>query len=310
MNIIRIVGALIFIFSITLAVIFNYTNKTNTKYNNLINTINEQKHFTQEISKNIFYIYKNKNTSTVTLNYSIKYHLKYMRNKTNTLTKTKKLIHLWNRFYLEVQKFRDTIKIKSPYSSIILEKNVNNIYKTNLKLIIEFDKLLKEQESYFNKQQNIFKYIQYSLFFILFLLLIYLFTQLKTLLSFIQKFLFTSKSIISDSSIKSLEPIDISKNAGYISQANDNFNILVDKINTSIDNSTNSIKHSCKSLEITEQHIEKLIDFIYTMDDNSRDKELRQKEDAIIQSLEELSKSSQKLKNLKNDLDKLTSHYK
>ncbi|MCK4974224.1 MAG: hypothetical protein KAR81_03145, partial [Sulfurimonas sp.] len=60
--------------------------------------------------------------------------------------------------------------------------------------------------------------------------------------------------------------------------------------------------------EIVEQHIEELVEFIHTMDENSRDKELRKKEDAVIQSLEELSSTARGLKNLKDDLDNLISH--
>ena len=63
-------------------------------------------------------------------------------------------------------------------------------------------------------------------------------------------------------------------------------------------------------MEILEQHIEELVELIYTMNENSRDKELRKKEDAVIQSLEELSSTARGLKNLKNDLDNLISHQK
>ena len=305
MNIIKIIGALIFILSITLAVLFNYTSKEDKAYDELINTIAEQKNFTQEISKNIFYIYKNKNSSTTALDNSVKHYLKHMSNKTKTLKRSEKIISLWNNFYLDVQKFRDQVKNISPYSNIILEKSVTNIYNTNLKLIVEFDKLIKIEEVKFNKKQDLFQSLQYTLFVVLVLLLLYLFTQLKTLLNFIQKFLFTSKSIISSSSIKELEPINIIQNSNDIAQASDNFNALIKKINNSIDDSSRSIQHSYKSLEICEEHIEELMDFIYTMDNDSRDKELRKKEDTIIQSLEELSQTSQNLKNLKNDLDNL-----
>ena len=64
MNKIKIAGVLLFILSIGLAILFYYTNNQNRVNTTLLNTINEQKAFTQEISKNIFYIYKNKNAST------------------------------------------------------------------------------------------------------------------------------------------------------------------------------------------------------------------------------------------------------
>jgi len=305
MNKIKIVGALIFILSIVLAVLFNYTSKENINHDKLIQTINEQKSFTQEISKNIFYIYKNKNNSTIRLDESVKHYLKHMTNKHQTL-KNKELIKLWNTFYLHVQQFRDQIKVNSPYSNILLEKNVNTIYNTNLKLIFEFNKLIKEEKESYIKEHMLFKTTQYILFIILVLLLLFLFTQLKTLITFIQKFIFTSKSIISNSSIKELEPINIQTNSSDVSTASNNFNSLITKIDNSIINSSNSINHSYESLEIVELHVEELLDFVYEMNNTKEDKNLRKKEDAIIQALEELSSTSLKLKQLKNDLVNLT----
>ena len=70
------------------------------------------------------------------------------------------------------------------------------------------------------------------------------------------------------------------------------------------------MEHTYKSLEIVEQNIENLVELIYAMHEDSRDKELKKKEDAIIQSFEELSISAKKLKNLKSDLDSLITHTK
>jgi len=310
MNKIKILGAFIFIFSISLAFIFNYSSKKNITHTKLIETIKEQKEFIQEISKNIFYIYKNQNQDTKKLNNTIKTYLKNMSNKENELYRTDKIIKLWNIFYLHVQHFRDQSKIKSPYSNILLEKEVNNIYNTNLKLIIEFNKLLQKEQVSFNKTQNILTNLQYLLFTGLFLLLIYIFTQLKSLIIFVQDFLFKSKRIINNSSIKELKPINILDNNQDIYQAENNFNTLVSKINKSVDNSAKSIEHSNKSLELLELHVEELLNFIYDMNNDKIDNELRKKEDAIIQSLEELGATKLKLKNLKNDLDNLISHSK
>jgi len=46
------------------------------------------------------------------------------------------------------------------------------------------------------------------------------------------------------------------------------------------------------------------------MNENTRDKELRKKEDAVIQSLEELSTASKKLEALKDDLKSLITYSK
>ncbi len=309
MNKIKIVGAFIFIFSISLAFIFNYTSKENIIHKNFINSIKEQKSFTQDISKNIFYIYKNQNQDTKMLDKNIKAYLDNVSNSNHHLYRTDTINKLWNKFYLHVQHFRDKIKVRSPYSNILLEKEVNNIYTTNLQLIMEFDKLIKKEQSKFEKKQNIFITLQYILFIGLVLLLLYIFTQLKSLVLFVQEFLFKSKKIIDDSSIKELEPLNIDDTNQDISIAEDNFNTLVNKINKNVNNSTKFLNHSTKSIELLELHVEELLNFIYEMNNNKTDDELRKKEDAIIQSLEELSDAKVKLKNLKDDLDDLISHH-
>ncbi|MDP2894235.1 MAG: hypothetical protein Q8N78_07730 [Sulfurimonas sp.] len=305
---IKIVGALIFILSITLALLFIHTSKEITNHNSIVNTINEQKNFTQEISKNIFYIYKNQSNSTQTLDDSIKKFLQNMKSREHYSQNSTQIIKLWNTFYLHVQHFRDQIKNKSIYSNILIEKSIKNIYNTNLELIIEFDNIITTKQKNFNNRQNIYKIVQYMLFGILVLLLLYVFTQIKIIMTFVQKFLSTSKSIIKNSSIRELKPIEVDNTISDISQAKNNFNTLVEEINSSISYASDSIEHSCKSIEIVEQNIEDLVELIYTMSETARDKELRKKEDAVIQSLEELSTATRKLKNLKDDLDNLISH--
>ncbi len=317
---IKIIGALTFLISIILIILFNHINNQNTQNNNLIKTINQQKAFTQEISKNIFYISKHKDASTQQLNDSIKNFLLNMESRDDNLQEVTsleikkqslKIVKLWNEFYILVQQFKDQKKIITTYSNILLEKTVVDIYNQNLKLVVEFDKLLKISKKYINSELSIYKNIQYSLFLILVFLLFYLFTQLKSLLEFMQKFLNTSKKIITNSSIQELKHIDIDTKTEDISEATSNFNQLVQNINESVEFSSQYLEHSYKSLEIVESKIEDLMELIYAMEDNKQiDKELTKKEDALIQSLEELTSSAQNLKNLKADLENLISHYK
>jgi len=320
MSKIKIAVALLFILSIALTVLFYHTNTQNKTNSTLLDTINEQKAFTQEISKNIFYIYKNKSASTKQLDNSIKKFILNMNNKETLLKQTssngvkkqsKKIVLLWNNFYLHVQKFRDNSKVSTAYSGIILEKIVKDIYNINLDLVIEFNSLLKIQQAHFENSIDNLKTFQYILLSLLILVLIYLFSQLKATLNFIQKFLYTSKNIITNSSIKELKPLEVTNSNYDILHATTNFNILVNKIDNSILNSSKSIEHSYKSLEHVEENIENLLEFLSEMDDNKEiDRELTKKEDALIQSLEELTTTASKLKNLKADLDNLTSSKK
>ena len=317
---IKIVGAVVFTLSITLAVLFSYVSHKSKISNNLLDTINQQKAFTQEISKNIFYIYKNQNASTAQLDSSIKSFITNVNKRDQKLDgvdsvaikeQSAKILLLWNTFYLKVQNFRDLNKNVTTYSSILLEKLVNNIYNINLDLVIEFDKLIKIYQKELQSTLDIYKGIEYSLFFLLVISLVYLFTQIKEILIFIQKFLTTSKKIISNSSIKDLEPIKNESNSSNasLSNATDNFNFLINKINDSVLYSSKSIEHSYKSLELVEKNIEDLLELLYTMENNKElDKDLTKKEDVIIQSLEELTTSAQNLRELKIDLDNLNSH--
>jgi len=316
---IKIVAILVFILSIALALLSSYISDENRVNNKVLDTINAQKAFTQEISKNIFYIYKNKDASTQQLDDSIKKFLNNLKNRDEILNpidsvsiknKSDEIVLLWNKFYRYVQNFRDERKMVSAYSTILLEKVVNDIYNTNIKLVMEFNKLIKMHNEYFKKTLNSYKNLQYFLFIVLVFLLLYLFTQLNNVIAFMQKFIHTSKNIISNSSIKELEPINVHNNSGELLEASNNFNFLVDKINNSIKYSSDSIEHSYKSLAHIESNIEDFLELLSAMDeDESIDKELTKKEDALIQSLEELTSSTLKLENLKSDLDNLVSSY-
>jgi len=123
MNKIKVITILIFIVSIFLIIISNSISKNNKINNNILATINKQKAFTQEISKNIFYIYKNKNTSPSQITSEVKYFTKDINNNkdkdsflSNDITKQNhKIISLWNKFYLKVEAFKNLKKVKTAY---------------------------------------------------------------------------------------------------------------------------------------------------------------------------------------------------
>jgi len=312
MNKIKFVALLILLILISLALYSKHIATQNRSNLELLKTINEQKSFTQEISKNIFYIYKNKNASVEQLDSSIKSFMENMSHKDDILNnismnelkrERERIVLLWNKFYLLVQKFRDKNKIITPYSSIILEKIVNDIYKNNLILVMEFDKLIKIHKSYIDYKEKENKFIQISLFIILLLLLIYLFTQLKDLILFIQKFLSTSKRIIQKSTVKGIDTIELNPNIDDVLKASNDFNFLIQKINKSVDISTVSMQNTICSLEQIDKNIENLLELIAAMDNkNSLDKELIKKENIIIESLEEVGNSIEKLKILHKNL--------
>ncbi len=311
---IKIVGFTIFIVSLLLTYLFSHISFENKINNKLLDVINEQKAFTQEISKNIFYIHKNREASSTQLDDSIKKFIQRMNDKSSVLdpiesveitAKIDEIIILWNRFYLDVQKFREQSRVTTAYSNIVLEKIVKDIYTTNLDLVIEFNTLIKLHQEQFDKTLETYKNLQYTLFILLVLQLIYLFTQLQTIIAFIQKFLNTSNDIIDKSSIKDLEPITVKTNSSELLEASDNFNLLVQRIDEALVHANKSIDYSAASLESLESNIEDFLDLMSEMEEN---KELSKKEDALIQTLEELSNCKIKMTQLKSDLNTLVKH--
>jgi hypothetical protein len=310
---IKIVGGSVFILSLLLIIISSYISKQNKINSNIIDTISEQKAYTQEISKNIFYIYNNKNNSSKNINIAINGFLENLKHKDETLkvipsilikNQSEKIIDLWNQFYIDVQKFIIQKEANTAYTNILLEKLVNNIYKKNQILITEFNNLKKIHQIYFDNILNTYKNIQYILFTLLILLLIYLFSQVKLIISFIQEFTKRSEKVIKNSSIRDIKPIKEDIKNKDINEATNNFNLLVDKLNNSIKFSHNSIEQTTNSLKEIENNIEQFLE-ILSLNNQEIDIDLMKKEDAVIQSLDELMRASTKLNNLKSDLNKI-----
>ncbi|MDD2906407.1 MAG: hypothetical protein PHH41_04115 [Sulfurimonas sp.] len=305
---IKVLGVLIFSLSVILTFLSMHIAHENTHNNNTLSAINKQKALTQEISKNIFYIYNNKDAATEQLEDSIALFLASLNQQTASDFMPKEensILFLSNTFYKYIQDFQEQNRVTSSYSHIILEKTIKDIYNTNMQLIVAFEGLIKMHQDDFDDKQETQKKIQYILFFLLLVLLMYLFSQLKNVILFMQKFLDTSKRIIANATIKELKPIQFANNNDSI-EASTNFNYLVYKMNDSVEYASLSVENAYQSLEIVEKNIEDLLELLCIMqEDETLNKELTKKEDAVILSLEELTHSAATLKNLKKDLDDL-----
>jgi archaellum component FlaC len=310
---IKLLGALIFSLSLILAYYSKYTTTQNILHTKMLKVLNEQRAFTQEISKNIFYMYNHKDSSNEKLEHMIKHFVQNMNqreylsetdNSKNIYKQKADIVKRWNKFYLLVQKFRDINKINNnAYTNIATEKLVDDIYKANIQLVVEFNKLIDMYKEKFEHFIYISKIIQITLFILLLILLIYTFTQLNEIINFIQNFLQTSKNIVKNSTVKGVKPIKSSTNLEEISKSANNFNFLVKKIQNSIEYSSKTLTHAAESLEDIENNIEDLLDLLDTMDtQNSYDKDIIKKEDILIEAVDELSYSIQKLQKLKANL--------
>ena len=303
---IKVVSVLIFVLSIILALLFNTISEKNRVNTASMSMINEQKSYTQEISKSILYLYKNRGSSTEQLDSNIEKFLANMVHENEDSPQHDVLVKMWNEFYAVVQKFRKERDVSSAYSSITVDTLVNDIYKKNQKLIIEFNTFIDNKQKHYDEMIERYKNTEYILYFVMVLLLIYLFTQVREIIAFIQTFTSTSKSIIQKSTIKDLKPMKIRENGEALKEATQNFNHLVEKIDKTIVYSQESIAHTTMALEEVEQKIEDLMTLISQMQDEESNA-LYQKEDAVIDSLETLMNLTNQLKDLEKDLNKLTS---
>ena len=306
MNKIKIVGVLIFVLSIILVLLFNIISKQNRDNTSSLSIINEQKSYTQEISKSVLYLSKNKGSSTEQLDSNIKKFLANMKHAKVDSPQHDNLIVLWKEFYADVEQFREKQKVTTAYSSIIIDTLVNDIYMKNQKLIVVFNTFIEHKQKQYDEKMEGYKNVEYIFFFIVALLLLYLFTQIREIIAFIQKFSTTSKSIIQKSTIQDLQLMQVHQHDEVLKEATQNFNHLVEKIDLSIVYAQESIEHSTVALEEVEQKIEDLMTLISLMQDVENDA-LYQKEDAVIDSLEILMNLTNQLKNLQQDLNKLTS---
>ncbi len=240
---IKIIGTAIIILLVGLVLLLNAISDENQKNIDFIKKINKQKAYTQDISKEIFYIYKHRVISTKRL------AIKYSSRNIDTILEKREaehIIRLLNRFYHKIQEFKREATVITPYSNIVLEKIVKDIYNQNIELVIEFDRLLDINQKRNSSISNFYKKIEHILLAFIFLLLLYL--------------------------------------AFYILKIDSSLDRLIDKIDKSI-----------KDIDKIDSEAENILINI----------DLREKEDLIIEALEELMHSNIKLKRLKAELEKL-----
>jgi len=300
---IKILGLIIILMIGSLVYLFSYTMQEHKKSVELQKVLNKQKSYTQEISKDVFYIYKNNSQSMDNIYENIKrFSLKIPTDSMDAKKQTEVILALWDKFKSQVDDFKKLNSIVTAYSSIILQQIVKDIYHTNLDLVVEFDKLEKIHENKNIQKLKKYTYLEYFFSISLAFLLLYMFTQVQAIIEFIQKFSSTSRKIISNSSIRGLHKIESTSNSQELQEVTDNYNVLVNKIDESIKYASISIENSSDALDTVEKDIEDFLGLLDEMhEDDEIDKELTKKEDVLIHSLEELTTSALKLKNLKKD---------
>ncbi len=306
---IKIIGTLymaLFIVMICATIMLNHNNKKDSL---LINIAGKQRMLTQKISKNIFYLYHNNSTNFTELDKASNefiYNLNSLKNGNSFLgivepqtdeikNQISKVEILWNTFYKNTRFFKENM-IKQNKKQLTYV--VNSIYESNNELLIEVDKLVYMYTTYTESKTTKARYIEYTFLILLIILSIYSFYELNTMEENAKKFFELSKQLANGNENEPLKPIKIEAEKEIV-EASDTINCFINKINTAVEYSTNA---SNKLDEITEE----LDEMLLTLNKSSElSKKLDQGEDIVIQSQENMINSTKKLKELKEELNKV-----
>ena len=314
---IKVIGILFALLMTSIIATTIYLNNKNEKDAMIINIAGKQRMLTQNISKNIFYLYSNPKSSQNELNSSIEefiYNLESLKGG-NSLGKLKEspnmqidrqmlqIEYLWSIFYQNIVKFKELIHNNTNQKE--LQNIVNIIYETNPELLYEVDALVSLHTINSEQKIRFLKNSQYFFAILILFLIIYSFLELKTMEKNALRFLEESKKVMEQNFEEPLKPIKIEAE-GELIEASNIFNRFLNKINSAIIDSNSALeqsKNASYKLEEISNEFDEIINEIQNKSEIS--KQLNRSEDIAIQTQEQLLHSSKRLNELKNELEKI-----
>ncbi len=316
---IKFIGILFLVLMISIISTTIYLNNKSKKDALIINVAGKQRMLTQNISKNVFYLYYIKNGVHTELDNSViefVYNLNSLKDGNNLIGIEKaptdliakqlaKVEIMWNTFYQNIENFKKLNNKEDALSQNELKKTIEAIYNTNTTLLNEVDNLVSMYTVYSEEKMHYLKYAQYFFALIIIILIIYSFSQLKAMEENAKKFLEESKKIIEQDIDEPLSPIKIEAE-NEIVEATNTLNCFIQKINSVVTYSANAIeqsKNASQKLEELSEEFDLIIDGLKNSADIS--KQLNKSEYIVIQSQEDLVNSTKRLQELKNELDKI-----
>jgi hypothetical protein len=317
---IKTLGAVLVFLMLSLIVLTIYLNQKNIKDALVINIAGKERMLTQKISKNIFYLYQSNTTNFSELDNAIEefvYGINSLKDGNDLrglesaptdkiAQQISKIIILWNSFNNNVQDFKRLLILKDTKNNEKFLKNkVSNIYSTNNNLLQEVDNLVTMYTIYSENKTKAIKYFQYAGALVLLLLIVYSLYQLKNIESHANIFLEYSKNLALNDENILIEPIELEAEV-EIEEATNSLNCFIKKVNSAVNYSNEALEQS-KQASIKLEEITDEFDEVLKELNNSATivNSIERSEDIAIQSTEELTKSTKRLKNLKIELDKL-----
>ena len=314
---IKVIGILFALLMTSIIATTIYLNNKNEKDAMIINIAGKQRMLTQNISKNIFYLYSNPKSSQNELDSSIEefiYNLESLKGG-NSLGKLKEapnmqidrqmlqIEYLWSIFYQNIVKFKELIHNNTNQKE--LQNIVNIIYETNPELLYEVDALVSLHTINSEQKIRFLKNSQYFFAILILFLIIYSFLELKTMEKNALRFLEESKKVMEQNFEEPLKHIKIEAE-GELVEASNIFNRFLNKINSAIIDSNSALEQSKNASYKLEEISNEFDEIISELKNKSEiSKQLNKSEDIAIQTQEQLLHSSKRLNELKNELEKI-----
>ncbi|MGM0623118.1 MAG: type IV pili methyl-accepting chemotaxis transducer N-terminal domain-containing protein [Campylobacterota bacterium] len=318
---IKILGALLIFATFAVIVVTTVLNQKNVSDALIVNIAGKERMLSQKISKNIFYLKVSKSADFKELDAAVSKFvngLEILKNGSQTLrirpaptqdirTQIVTIQNIWEPFLDKVNQFKVAL---SSHDSRSLTESINYIAANNEALLEEVDQLVTMYTDHIEEKTNFIKYFQYGAIFILFLLVSFSILKLKRIESHAQEFLLKSKELMRSNIQTPIDPLDIDSEEEIQEVAN-SLNHFVKKVNSVVSYSQSAIeqsKHASQKLEDLTYEFEMIIEELD--DQKAVESHLDKSEDMMIQSSEDLIRSTKKLEKLKMELDTLLSHYK
>lgn len=316
---IKIIGALLILSIFTVIVVTIFLNQKNIKDATIVNIAGKQRMLTQRITKNIYFLYQNKENNFTEIDNAIaefNYGLTTLISGDSLLgiasapteelkAQMTKVTILWNSFEQNVKEFKEAL-LKNDNQK--LNSTIKFINNNNNRLLEEVDKIVSLYTTHIEKKTDFIKKFQYLAFSLLFLLALYSIIQLRQIEQNAREFIEKSKKI-SSGDISDLAPIDINTEKEFVEVA-DNMNNFINKVSAAMNYSQTALEQSKKASQKLESLTEEFDELINEFENKSDVlKGLDRSEDIMIESTEDLIKTTKRLQSLKTQLDSLLKNF-
>ncbi len=312
---IKVIGAFLLLAVFSVISVTIYLNQKNKKDALIVNMAGKQRMLTQKITKSIFSLSQTKSHNFGEIESAVdefEANIKVLQYGDDFLkiapAPNEQIDHqlqivtqLWSQFSQNIENFK--VALNDGNQEALL-KTLLYFETSNNQLLQEVDQVVTLYTDYIETKNTFIKNFQYTAFGFVFVFALYSIIQLKQIEQHAKDLIQKSKQI-SRGEIDTITPLNVDGGKEFVEIA-DNLNCFINKVASAMDYSQNAFEQS----KLASQKLENLtdeFDHIIKELENRSDvmKQIDKSEDIVIESTEELLKTTKKLQLLKNELDTL-----